>query len=108
IVNALSSKIEIGSPMAAMYLLQNPDHYVSHNFIPFLWKSFVNDVRNCDSNDKSLESVETSQHIFEIYVVEHYVDDYKYCPEAYKNMSLYDWSRFSVKAKHKRNDPTYL
>lgn len=35
IVNALSSKMEIGSPMASMYLLQNPDHYTSHNFIPF-------------------------------------------------------------------------
>jgi hypothetical protein len=53
IVNALSSKMEIGSPMASMYLLQNPDHYTSHKFIPFWWKSFVNEVsksENCDHN----------------------------------------------------------
>lgn len=31
-------------------LLQNPDHYVSHNFIPFWWKSFVNDVKTSYSN----------------------------------------------------------
>jgi hypothetical protein len=29
-VNALSSKMEIGSPMACLYLLGNPDHYTSH------------------------------------------------------------------------------
>ena len=46
IVNALSSKMEIGSPMASMYLLQNPDHYTSHKFIPFWWKSFVNETFN--------------------------------------------------------------
>ena len=33
IVNALSSNMEIGSPMASMYLLQDPDHYTSHKFI---------------------------------------------------------------------------
>jgi hypothetical protein len=46
IVNALSSKMEIGSPMASMYLLQNSDHYTSHIFIPFWWKSFVNETFN--------------------------------------------------------------
>jgi hypothetical protein len=44
IVNALSSKMEIGSPMASMYLLENPDHYTSHRFVPFWWKSFVNET----------------------------------------------------------------
>jgi hypothetical protein len=46
IVNALSSKMEIRSPMASMYLLQNPDHYTSHIFIPFWWKLFVNKTFN--------------------------------------------------------------
>src|SRR6202789_3264273 len=45
IVNLLSSKMEIGSPMAPMYLLGNPDHYMSHEFIPFWWKNYVNDVQ---------------------------------------------------------------
>ena len=35
IVNSLSSKMEIGSPMASMYLLGNPDHYTSNTFVPF-------------------------------------------------------------------------
>lgn len=54
IVNALSSKMEIGSPMASMYLLQNPDHYTSHKFIPFWWKSFVNDVADSEPLDKNV------------------------------------------------------
>jgi len=45
IVNSLSSKLEIGSPMAAMYLLGNPDHYTGHEFISFWWKTYVNDVK---------------------------------------------------------------
>ena len=49
IVNALSSKMELGSPMASMYLLQNPDHYTSHKFIPFWWKSFVNEIMHSES-----------------------------------------------------------
>jgi len=44
IVNSLGSKMEIGSPAACMYLLGNPDHYKSHMFVPFWWKSFVSDV----------------------------------------------------------------
>ena len=64
-VNALSSKMEIGSTMAMLYLLQNPDHYVSHQFIPFWWKSFVNNVRSYDSNNPALDlkNQETNQKI---------------------------------------------
>jgi uncharacterized protein DUF6570/helitron helicase-like protein/PIF1-like helicase len=45
IVNSLSAKLEIGSPMASMYLLGNPDHYTNFNFIPFYWQSFVREAR---------------------------------------------------------------
>ena len=40
------------------------------------------------------------------YVASSKVDDYKYCPEAYISLSLYDWTRLSVKVKvsHKVND----
>ncbi|KAJ2917199.1 hypothetical protein MD484_g3159, partial [Candolleomyces efflorescens] len=44
IVNSLSAKMEIGAPMAALYLLGNPDHYTSHEFRIFYWKNFVNFV----------------------------------------------------------------
>ncbi|KAJ7710273.1 hypothetical protein B0H16DRAFT_1258230, partial [Mycena metata] len=40
IVNPLSTKMEIGSPMAAMYLLDNADHYTSHNFTVFWWRNY--------------------------------------------------------------------
>ena len=36
--------MEIGSPMASLYLLGNPDHYTSHIFVPFWWRSYVNEV----------------------------------------------------------------
>jgi len=54
IVNALSSKMEIGSPMASMYLLQNPDHYTSHQFIPFFWKSFVNEITKSEDSNENI------------------------------------------------------
>ncbi|KIK54045.1 hypothetical protein GYMLUDRAFT_249815 [Collybiopsis luxurians FD-317 M1] len=40
-VNLLSMKLELGGPMVCMYLLQNPDYYTSHVFVPFYWKTFV-------------------------------------------------------------------
>ncbi|KAF8813078.1 hypothetical protein BYT27DRAFT_7085327, partial [Phlegmacium glaucopus] len=121
VVNALSAKIEIGSPMASMYLLQNPDHYTSHKFIPFWWKSFVNDVRGSqfvnntainsdddDDDDEDENENENYENITNIendpndekllilqngkdYIASSKVDDYKYRPEAYNIISLYDW-----------------
>jgi hypothetical protein len=46
IVNSLSAKMEIGAPMAALYLLQNPDHYTSHEFKVFYWKNYMNHVQS--------------------------------------------------------------
>ncbi|KDR65184.1 hypothetical protein GALMADRAFT_43591, partial [Galerina marginata CBS 339.88] len=40
-VNSLTSKMEIGSPMASLYLLGNPDHYTQHKFIKFYWRLYV-------------------------------------------------------------------
>ncbi|KAF8874501.1 hypothetical protein CPB84DRAFT_1687785 [Gymnopilus junonius] len=44
IVNTLSTKLEIGSPMASLYLLGNPDYYASHSFVPFHWRPFIKTV----------------------------------------------------------------
>lgn len=46
VVNSLSSKMEIGAPMAALYLLGKPDHYTSHRFVSFYWKNYVNFVQS--------------------------------------------------------------
>ena len=52
-VNTMSAKLELGSPMICLYLLGNPDHYTSHMFVPFYWVSFVQEVRKAwdDSKD---------------------------------------------------------
>ncbi|KIL57981.1 hypothetical protein M378DRAFT_15852 [Amanita muscaria Koide BX008] len=32
-INALTAKMEMGSPMASLYWLGNPDHYTGHQFV---------------------------------------------------------------------------
>ena len=51
IVNALLAKLELDSPMASMYLLRNPDHYMGHSFVPFWWKSYVSHIWQIPSGD---------------------------------------------------------
>ncbi|KAF8219606.1 hypothetical protein L208DRAFT_1338972 [Tricholoma matsutake] len=41
IVNSLTAKLEMGTPMICMYLL---DHYTSHMLTPFYWQSFVSNA----------------------------------------------------------------
>ncbi|KAF4618021.1 hypothetical protein D9613_012865 [Agrocybe pediades] len=53
IVNSLASKMEIGSPMAWLYLLENPDHYTSHTFVPFWWRSYVSHVKRYSESNVS-------------------------------------------------------
>jgi hypothetical protein len=36
--------MEIGGPMASLYILGNPDHYTDHHFVPFYWRGYVKDV----------------------------------------------------------------
>ena len=50
-VNAMSAKLELGSPMICLYLLGNPDHYTGHRFVPFYWLSFVQEVRKAWNED---------------------------------------------------------
>ncbi len=52
--NSLITKLEIGAPMASMYLLGNPDHYTSHTFVNLYWRSFVNEVMRTASTDKDV------------------------------------------------------
>ncbi|KAJ3804982.1 hypothetical protein F5876DRAFT_3337, partial [Lentinula aff. lateritia] len=56
IVNLLSTKLELGSPMISLYLLNNPDHYTSHYFIPFYWRTYVSTARSVfEENDATSE-----------------------------------------------------
>ncbi|KAH7918322.1 hypothetical protein BV22DRAFT_1108389 [Leucogyrophana mollusca] len=83
LVNSLTSKMEIGAPMASLYLLGNPDHYTSHSFVPFYWKSFVHKARN-DWDNGNICVVGTLP-----------VFDYLFRPSAFGHMNLYDWVQFS-------------
>ncbi|KAI0760867.1 hypothetical protein BC629DRAFT_1245532, partial [Irpex lacteus] len=77
VVNSLTAKSEIGSPMASMYLLGHSDHYTSHQFQRFYWRSYVKE---------GIVGISP-------------VLDYMYRPRKYENVSLYDWIRFSNKTK---------
>ena len=102
-VNALTAKLEIGSPMASMYLLGNPDHYTSHNFINFHWKSYVREARSVFSSpleeiDDMPEKVLLNKNK-EKYVALSKVHDYIYRPSVFGSITLYDWIRCANKKR---------
>jgi len=73
---------KIGGPMASLYLLKHPDHYTSHKFKPFYWKSYVQEVRSAwtsSDNDTNIvpEKVVIAKKDDE-YVAISNVDDYVY------------------------------
>ncbi|KAF8577396.1 hypothetical protein K439DRAFT_1311272, partial [Ramaria rubella] len=73
IVNSMTTKMEIGAPMASAYLLEQPDHYTSHKFKPFYWMPFVREAQ--------------------------IVSDYTLRPEFYNEITVYDWMRQAHKEK---------
>jgi hypothetical protein len=56
IAHNLSTKMEMGSSMVCIYLLGNPDHYTSHAFQPFYWKSYVNEAQKAWGEDTSADA----------------------------------------------------
>ncbi|KAJ7171048.1 hypothetical protein C8R46DRAFT_895502, partial [Mycena filopes] len=104
-VNSMSAKMEIGSPMASMYVLGNPDHYASHSFVAFPWKAYVSFVRNFWTNRKeavvSMDVDEEDDDSLPIgkqdglFVAASGVDDYRFRPAVYNNVSLYEWVQCS-------------
>ena len=51
IVNSLTAKMEIGSPLACLYMLDNPDHYTSHEFVTCWWRHYVAEIMREGSID---------------------------------------------------------
>ncbi|KAF5318887.1 hypothetical protein D9611_014722 [Ephemerocybe angulata] len=113
ICNALTSKMEVGSPMACMYLLGNPDHYTSHTFRTLYWKPFVSRVNShwanlergpdsppdcdrtagiCDDDERLLIGVSEGE-----ITARSKVDDYVHRPREFDSMSLYEWVQFCTK-----------
>jgi hypothetical protein len=95
IVNLLSTKLEMGAPMISMYLLQNPDHYTSHKFIPFYWKSFVTEARkHWHHSEESFEpdKIALMKKKGKIIGLSP-VFDYIYRSSDLEEMNLYEWIR---------------
>ena len=58
IVNSLTAKMEIGSPLACLYMLDNPDHYTSHEFVTCWWRHYMAEIMregSADVNDGNRE-----------------------------------------------------
>ena len=102
VVNLLTAKMEMGAPMICMYLLDNPDHYTDHTFVPFYWQSYVTESRRYFS--------ETTLEIYEKHKVALIkrngrifglspVFDYIYRPVELQNITLYDWIAQSKRIK---------
>ena len=105
IVNSLSAKLEIGSPMASMYLLRNPDHYTNFNFVPVYWQSFVKEARKPWENKPEITIADDNTTVLEEDHPEKLtifkrngrivgfspVHDYIYRPTQFHSMCLYDW-----------------
>ncbi|KAJ7914030.1 hypothetical protein B0H13DRAFT_1519483, partial [Mycena leptocephala] len=111
-INSMSTKMEIGSPMASMYILGNPDHYCSHKYVNFPWRSYVTFVKNhwYKTELSTEESEDTADDLLTIrkqngsYVAFSVVDDYRFRPLAYENVSLYEWVQCSEKKVRSRRE----
>ena len=62
IVNSLTSKLEIGAPLASLYLLQQPDHYTDHKFVLFYWSSYIHEARKAWHTENAM-IVEETEHL---------------------------------------------
>ncbi|KAJ7683318.1 hypothetical protein B0H17DRAFT_941971 [Mycena rosella] len=101
-VNSMSAKIEIGSPMASMYVLGHPDHYPSHTYEIFPWRSYIMFVcmfwtqqaeaivKFEDDDDEAEERVPIGRQDGK-FVAASGVDDYRFRPVVYSHVSLYEW-----------------
>ena len=113
IVNSLSAKLEIGSPMACMYLLGNPDHYTDHTFAPFYWQSFVREARKPwepKCADLGTSIVENPEKLTIIKCKDRVVGfspvhDYVHRPAELHSMCLYDWISRCQREKRAKKKP---
>ncbi|KAJ7452796.1 hypothetical protein FB451DRAFT_992578, partial [Mycena latifolia] len=107
-VNSMSAKMEIGSPMASMHLLDNPDHYASHKYVTFAWRPYVQFIRTFWVSDVIGDGSDEQQDDEERvsigrqdgkYIPASGVDNYRYRPVVYNNVTLYEWIQCSEKKK---------
>ncbi|KZV60295.1 hypothetical protein PENSPDRAFT_548724, partial [Peniophora sp. CONT] len=106
IVNAMTVKQEIGSPMACAHLLGHPDHYTNYKFRPFYWRMFVGEVKRAwgqlspdNKHEEPSVMVTRKNDESEALVALSPVLDYEMRPPELANMTLYDWIRLTEKQK---------
>jgi Helitron helicase-like domain at N-terminus/PIF1-like helicase len=107
IVNTLTSKMEIGGPMASLYLLGNPDHYTSHKFITIYWRNFVWEALKPWKTPGSIETDDVVEKLVLLksknaFIGLSSVHDYIFRPLQNENISLYEWSQMAKRAKQKQ------
>lgn len=105
-INLMTTKMELGSPMASLYVLGNPDHYKSHEYVNFSWRPYTIFVK-CFWEDLSgnivpedLDDFVTLQKQNGSFVAYSSVDDYRYRPLVYESLKLYEWIQSSIKKAH--------
>ena len=104
ITNTLTAKLEIGGPMAALYLLGNPDHYTSHKFIPVYWKNYVRQALSSwtldDENEMEVDCEKVMLWNLDGKVIgRSTVHDYIYRPACYEDVNLYEWLQCAKRVK---------
>ncbi|KAJ7112379.1 hypothetical protein C8R44DRAFT_577971, partial [Mycena epipterygia] len=119
-VNSLTSKLQIGSPMASLYLLDNPDHYTNYNFKPFWWRSYLLEVKkswpaetkqdgmpvesSLSENEPNEDACDETGTVLLMKTGDKYlgvsnVDDYVHRPQIFENTSLYDFIQMTTRKK---------
>ena len=103
-VNALTTKLEIGSPIAFMYLMGNPDHYTSHIFINFYWRSFVREAHSIfltplEEFEEFPEKVVLNKSKGKFGALSK-VHDYIYRPLVFGTVNLDDWIQCANKKRY--------
>ncbi|KAJ7710364.1 hypothetical protein B0H17DRAFT_907037, partial [Mycena rosella] len=98
--------MEIGSPMAAMYLLGNPDCYKSHIYVNFAWRTYVTFVKKywflqLEAEARMGEDVPEDNVAIQSkegeFMASSVVDDYAMRPAVYERVNLYEWIQCSQK-----------
>ena len=108
-VNCLTAKMEIGGPMALLYLLGNPDHYTSHEFVPVYWKNYVREVLKCWRSEENMEKILSEKLVLQKseqgkYVGFSPVHNYIYRPKIFENKTLYEWVQMATRIKASKSN----
>jgi len=96
-----------------LYLLNNPDHYKSHEFCTFYWSNYVKEMMKSWKSHEEMETDNLPEKIViqkkrNKYIGVSVVYDYIYRPQIYKNKTLYEWVQMAERRKrsiksHKHN-----